>query len=301
MSDWTSRIVPTVAPPGERIPLLVDSDAAAEIDDLYAISLAIRAPGRFDIRGFVGTHFAGHGGPDSAFRSSRAIEELLAIAGVDYPVATGGDPLAYPKKPRASDGAQFIIERAREASPDRRLLVLCLGSASDVASALLLAPEITERIVVMFHGRSESTWPQRSTQFNIYGDILAAQYLLESSAPLIWFDTGTRLCASMASTETHLSKLGELGRYLHEFRLRDPSFQRDEKGFFDLGDVAWLLDPKLCTVRVVKAPSLMRWMYFDHERTNGEMLHVSEIDVERTWKLFYRQLGGGGASKGAER
>ena len=143
----------------------------------------------------------------------------------------------------------------------------------------------------MFHGRSEDTWPERSTQFNICGDIIAVRTLLESRAPLIWFDTGTRLCASMDVTERELLPHGELGRFLHEYRYREPWYQRDTKGFFDLGDVAWLLEPTLCVSEVIEAPTLTRWMYFDHDHTHGKMLRVSEIDVERTWKLFFDVLG----------
>ena len=57
------RKVPRIPPKGERIRLLVDSDAKNEIDDQWAIALAILSPERFDIEGFVGATFLS-GGPE---------------------------------------------------------------------------------------------------------------------------------------------------------------------------------------------------------------------------------------------
>ena len=94
-----------------------------------------------------------------------------------------------------------------------QLLALALGAASNVASALLLEPSVAGRVTVMFHGRSEETSPERSTQFNIMGDIIAARHLLESRAPLIWFDTGTNLVAPMSETETRFAPAGRLGTF----------------------------------------------------------------------------------------
>ena len=97
--------------PGERIPLLIDTDVANEIDDLYAIGLALRSPDRFDIAGFVATHFAAARGRETIAESYAAIREVLEAAQVDYPVAMGGDPLCYPGEPR--EGGRFLIQTAR--------------------------------------------------------------------------------------------------------------------------------------------------------------------------------------------
>ena len=289
-ADSKTRTVPPLPARDKQMRLLIDTDAANEIDDLYAIALAIHSPDRFAIEGFVATHFAARSGPESTRESYVAIEQTLAAARMSFPIAMGGDPMCYPRVPQQSEGAQFIVDAAMRTTPDDPLVVLVLGAASNTSSALLLQPEIANRIVVMFHGRSETTWPDRSTQFNIYGDILAAQFLLESSVPLIWFDTGTALTASMEETAERLAPLGELGAFLHDYRHRNPWYQQSDKGFFDLGDVAWLIEPSLCTNAIVDAPTLTRWMYFDHARTHGPIRFVSNIDVERTWELFYDRL-----------
>ncbi len=274
----------------QKIPILIDTDAANEIDDLYAVALAIAADMRFDIRGLVATHFAAVAGRESTQKSYDILNELLAVAGARLPVEKGGDPFIYPGEAQSSAGADFIIEEALGASPENPLLVLGLGAVSNIASALLRKPEIRDRIVVMFHGRSEETWPHSTRQFNIVGDVIAAQHLLESDVPLIWFNTGTTLCASMEETERRLLPLGEIGRFLHEYRNRDPIFMSDTKGFFDLGDIAWLIEPALCSYGPHAAPRLTRGLDFEFDQGERQMLLVDSIKAEPTWNLFYGYL-----------
>src|SRR5512133_846873 len=101
-SDMTpSRIIPQVPRPGQRIKLLIDTDAANEIDDLYAVALAIAAPDCFDIKGFVASHFAARAGPESIQQSHDILVELFRVAGVDgrYPLRRGSHPMRYPGVP----------------------------------------------------------------------------------------------------------------------------------------------------------------------------------------------------------
>ena len=286
------RIVPQLPPPEQKLRLLIDTDAATEIDDVYAIALALASSERFAIEGFVATHWAAHSGPDSIDKSYVQLLELLEVAGVagKYPVKKGGHPMQYRNTPSKSEGADLIIERAFHGSEDSPLWVVGLGAATNLASALLIEPSISRRVRYVFHSRSHMTWPERSVQWNVQNDILAVRALLQSKAPLVWFDTGTYLTRPIAETEKYVAPSGRLGKYLHEFRFRHPGYLKDDKGFFDVGDFVWLMKPEFCRSEIVKAPTMDQMMYFDHENTNGEMVRVYDIDRERSWKLFDDQL-----------
>jgi hypothetical protein len=49
----------------------------------------------------------------------------------------------------------------------------------------------------------------------------------------------------MEESRDRIQPHGELGRYLHDFRLTKPYYQSPRKGFFDLGDVAALVPQRL--------------------------------------------------------
>ncbi len=288
------RTVPSLPASGEALRIVIDTDAANEIDDLYAIALALRSPDRFRIEGFVATHFAQIAGRESIRQSYDLLMTLLDVAGCggDFPVVKGGDPLPYVDEPSESEGAQLIIERAHAGDAQNPLWVLGLGAATNLASALLIDPSIMPKVRYVFHARSEWSWPERSEQFNVGGDVRAARYLLESGVPLAWFDTGTQLTCAMSMTAERLLPLGGLPAFLHEYRLRKPYFQRDDKGFFDLGDIAWMIQPDVCQSDIVDAPRMDWKMAFHADGTLGQMLRLSQISAAPVWDLFFDRMQG---------
>ena len=284
-----NRLVPEIPGKGKRIKIIIDSDTANEIDDLYAIVMALSNSERYDIVGFVATHFAQRAGAESITDSFDLLLELLDKAGKVgiYPVKKGSNPMQYPGTPSNSEGVDFIVETARLCSPENPLWVVGIGAATNLASALIKAPDITANVRYVFHARSEETWPERSQQFNVYGDVIAAKTLLESEVPLVWFDTGTHICASYETTKKRLAPINDLGKYLHDYRDRNAYFSLPDKGFFDMGDFAFLNDPATCSYEIVDAPEMNRFMYFEHTHKHGKMLRVYDVDAEKTWEMFY--------------
>lgn len=91
------RRVPVIPPTGARVRVVIDTDCAAEVDDQYAVALALLSPERFHIEGFVAAHFGDAGGPTGIERSAAEIRTVLEKAGMGgkYPVKKGSHPLQY--------------------------------------------------------------------------------------------------------------------------------------------------------------------------------------------------------------
>jgi len=283
------RPLPRIPGPGETIPLLVDTDCGCEVDDQFAIALAVHCPDRFDIQGFVTTHY--HDDPasmDEGFAETSRVLELCGVAG-RYPVRKGGPPLQFSGVPTESEGADFIIERAMAHTPEDRMWIVILGCCTNTASALIQAPEIADRMVVMFHGRTQF-WPEKASNFNITGDVKACRVLMQSAAPYVLFDTGTYLRCPAEETERRLAPLGRIGAYLHEIRMRHPYCAGEKKGFFDLGDIAFLVDPTLAEYEVTEIGELGRDRLWNWQKTHGEIIRVYRIDRARTFELLFSKL-----------
>ncbi len=67
-----------------------------------------------------------------------------------FPVKTGSDPIVYLDRPPASEGVDFIIEKAKTATPENPVWVICLGAATDAAAAILKDSSIQKNIVVLW-------------------------------------------------------------------------------------------------------------------------------------------------------
>ena len=180
------RKVPTIPAKGKPIRCIIDTDAKNEIDDVWAIALALMCRDRFQIEGFVGANYDNtieDAGPGSVAASAEIIETVLAKAGLagTIPVKQGSPPLRYQFEPSESEGVDFIIEKAMASTPEDPLWVIGLGAATDIASAYLKESRIADRVIVFWHFRTR--WPERCWNFNAIGDVRAARIVFHSDLP----------------------------------------------------------------------------------------------------------------------
>jgi purine nucleosidase len=290
------QVVPKIPPKNERMRILIVSDATNEIDDVWAISLALLYPERFSIEGFVGSnydHTHNGVGPKSIALSVQEIHTILAKAGLKgkYPVYPGSHPMQYEFAPSGSEGVDFIIKKAMAGSPDKPLWIVGLGSATDLASAYLKEPAIKDRVVMFWHARTEQTWPHRAHNYNVKGDMHAARMMFHAPFPLVLFDTGTHLSAgTLEETEKYVKPYGELGEYLYNYRLRSDYYRSSTKGYFDLGDIAVLIDPEIGKWEETRCPTVTTYMDYNFYKSNGMLLRCYNIDRDKTFKLLYDRL-----------
>lgn len=289
------KVAPKIPPKGEKIRVIIVSDVTNEIDDIWAISLAILSPERFDIEGIVtsnhDSYYSGSG-PESIQNSYEEAHTILEKAGMEgeIPIFRGGHPMRYVFEPSESEGVDFIIERAMASSSNNPLWVIGLGSPTDLASAYLKEPSIKDKVIMFWHARTENTWPFRAHNFNIKGDIRASRIMFHAPFPLVLFDTGTHLSISMEESEKMVKPHGELGNYLHEYRYKSDYFMDPNKGFFDLGDMAALLNPEIATCRESVAPTVTHYMDYNFYDTNGTLLRCLDVDRDKTFQLLYDRL-----------
>ncbi|PPK87148.1 inosine-uridine nucleoside N-ribohydrolase [Neolewinella xylanilytica] len=274
---WLACRSPFAAQSADGPPLLLDADTANEIDDLYAIAYLL---GATDVN-WVGLNsaqwFHQYSGDSTVHQSQRLNEELLALAGrTDLPHPLGADSImgmpwgGY--EPRNSPAAQFIIERARAAGAgEKKLTVLCIGASTNLASAIALAPDITDHIRAYVLGFQYDTtggfW--NKDEFNIRRDLNAANYLLNAEGlELHVMPTSTAIQYQFAQDNAfaRLEQSGAIGAYLKQRWLHHaPDAER-----WVMWDVALLqayLRPEQATeIRVTTPPENTRrqvWLYTD--------------------------------------
>jgi len=183
---------------------------------------------------------------------------------------------------------------AREVRKHARTRMICtgnsiigLGASTDIASAYLKEPRIAERVIVFWHFRTR--WPEKCWNFNVIGDVRAARIVFHSDLSFVLFDTGTHLTCPMSESQQFAS-CGELGKYLHPYRYESSWYQDPKKGFYDLGDIAALVDPNPASWEVVKCPEVDWDLAYKFNGTKGSILRCYDIDRDRTFGLSRRKL-----------
>jgi len=184
-------------------PIIIDTDPG--IDDAVAILLALAAPEEIEVLGIVAV--AGNLPLAQTERNARRVCELAGRADIPVfagcarplvrPLATAEhihgetarDRLLLPEPTmalRPQHGVDFLIETLRAEAAGA--IILCvLGPMTNIAMALVKAPEIAERIgelVVMGGACFALGNATPAAEFNIHVDPEAAAIVLDSGIPI---------------------------------------------------------------------------------------------------------------------
>ncbi len=176
----------------------LDSDTGNEMDDLYAIVRLLKEP-NVEVVGLSSAHF---NNPDllvfekwnaydakelntmeESQRLNELILETMGLSKIPHPKgadrqigrAWGG------QEPRDSPAAQAIIKIAKSLPEGEKLDILTLGAMTNIASAILIDPDILPKIRVFALGarynQTSRAWGKN--EFNIRNDLNAFDYLLD--------------------------------------------------------------------------------------------------------------------------
>ncbi|MEM7441919.1 MAG: nucleoside hydrolase [Pseudomonadota bacterium] len=204
-------------------------------------------------------------------------------------------------EPLRTPSAEFIIERALAAS-DRPLYVSAIGCVTNIASALLMAPEIIDNMVVLW----TSGFPSRSHRtnepsLNLVQDKLASQLLFECGVAHVYlpgYHIGAQLTISLPEMEKWLRGKGAIGDYLYHLYMNNPI--HDQRGItgiewrtwviWDIINIAWLLNPAWVPTDLLPSPVLDDDLYWRHPEGRHWMREAYDINRDAIFHDFYMKL-----------
>lgn len=193
--------------PTGPVDMVLDTDAYNEIDDQFAISYALHATEKLNVLALYAAPFfnnRSNSPADGMERSYQEILKLLRLSKLECPVYRGSDRyLPDEQTPVASDAAKHLTELAMRYSPENPLYVVAIGAITNVASALLMKPEIADNIVVVWLGGNALEWHD-NIEFNIRQDVASARVVFASGAPLVMLPC-LGVVSAFTSTEPELT------------------------------------------------------------------------------------------------
>ena len=264
------RYLANLSTPEKRVDVVLDTDAFNEVDDQFAISYLINCEEKLNIRGIYAAPFlnARSKSPrDGMEKSYREIIKLLKIANREdlIPLVLRGctDYLDDEKASLFSEASANIVKLALEHSPEDPLYVIAIGCITDVASALLMNPEIALNIVIVWLGGHSIDYPH-TKEFNLFQDIAAARVVFKSEAPLVQLPCEgvvSHFEVSLAELEYYLRAKNELSDYLlHSVRQETDKLEEGvlpSRVIWDVTAVAWLMNDNLKFMRQKLIPSYL--------------------------------------------
>ncbi|MCI0376278.1 MAG: nucleoside hydrolase [Gemmataceae bacterium] len=177
------------------IPVLIDTDIGDDIDDAFALALALVSP-ELDVRGITTVH------GDAYTRAQIVCRWLHALGRKDIPVAAGAPPRARPSiqgqmqyglrpafrlRPEKQSAVDFLYQQLK-AKPGELTLV-AIGPLTNIAGLLSKHPDakgLIKRVVIMGgsvrRGYGGNNEPE--PEWNVKTDIDAAKAVFASGVPL---------------------------------------------------------------------------------------------------------------------
>lgn len=253
-----------VPPPRHRV--IIDTDAANEADDQFAIVHALLSP-TLDVRGLIAAHFGLRRSTRSMDLSREEIDRILALMGDTTTRVVDGAPTWIPdeRTPIDSEGARLIVDEAM--SDGGPLTVAFLGPLTNMASAILLEPRILERdVTVIWIGGPPygdvlgRTGGEAGIEFNLSNDIDAANVVLSSGIAVVQVPESTYRMCSVGYEELRqkVEPYGEIGAYLVrqliEWNDRWNTSAIERRSLGDSPAIGLMLNPGGATLRRIPAP-----------------------------------------------
>ncbi len=278
--------------------VILDTDAYNEIDDQFVIAYFYYSK-KTDLLAVCAEHYMHDRCNSMEVGMNRSYDEIvkvLSLADAHYTAATyRGSTNSIDAAGCAieSEAADAIIRIARES--DEIVYVAAIGALTNVASAIMKAPDIVDKICVVFVG-CRPLAIGCPVEYNVEQDYKAAQAVFESGVPLVIVPdvNVTQKLRSPIDCTAELKGANPVCDYLYDISYnayqiagRPATWART---IWDLGAPALFETPECATYEFMPRPILTEERTYAFDDTRPEMIMVTDLDrdpiFERAWTVL---------------
>lgn len=232
-------------------------------------------------------------------KSYNEILKLLSLLGENVDVFKGSERyLDNENTPVISSAAQDLAERVKNYSPQNPLYIVAIGAITNIASAILLNPEVTENAVVIWLG-GHALHYHNTKEFNMFQDVAAARVVMKSGVPFVQLPcmgVVSQFTVSKPELEFWLQGKNDLADYLAENTIK--AAESYAKGtawtrvIWDVTAVAWLLNDseRFMESRIIPTPIPTYDNFYATDYNGYPMRYVYNIKRDNLMTDLFRKL-----------
>lgn len=292
--------------PKGKIDVVLDTDAYNEIDDQYAISYMLKSPEKLNVKAIYAAPFYNENSVSPEDGMEKSYAEIIKLLEITDNIAMRKNVYkgsrSYLKSeqiPSESEAARHLCNLADTYTPERPLYIAAIGAITNIASALLYNPNITDKIVIVWLGGHSREYGNTS-EFNMMQDIAAARVVFASGAPVIQLPCrGVVSAFSISKQELEYFLLGKnpLCDYLVNRTIeamdRDTSCDVDRtRVIWDAAVIGWLLndsgDFMADRITDIRLPAYDN--RYSNKRSGGIMTYVYSINRDKLMQNMIAKL-----------
>ena len=291
--------------PSGPVDVVLDTDTYNEIDDQYAMAYLLTCGEKLNVKGICAAPFHNRRSSSPADGMKKSYDEifrLLKLAGredLNSIVYSGSQNwLSDEKTPVLSPAASFMAERSRQYTPEHPLYIVAIGAITNVASVLLLNPEMKENTVIIWLGGHALHMPHTG-EFNMRQDIAAARVVFGCGVPLVLLPCNgvvDRFSTSRYELEHWLLGKNPLCDYLVQHTIEEAESYAAGRPWtrviWDVTAVAWLMNENRQfmeeELRTSPIPEYDQHYGFDNRR--HFIKYVTEIHRDQLFEDLFQRL-----------
>ncbi|MGB8454535.1 MAG: nucleoside hydrolase [Anaerocolumna sp.] len=287
--------------PEGKIDIVLDTDAATEVDDQFAIAYALLSEERLRIRAIHAAPFAMNErakdpkqGMEMSYQEILHIMKLIKVEKENLVFRGSAQYLSDKNKPVQSEAAENLIKIAKEYSPDKPLYVVCIGAATNVASAVLLEPEIIRNMVVVWLAGNDID--ESPNVYNIYQDIKSAQVIFDCGVPLIHIPcnyVASHMLIGIPELETSIGGKNRLCDYLIDIvKAYGRNHYAWSKQIWDIAVIGYLMQENWAKSEWISSPVLTDNITWSKDYSRHLIKNVKEIKRDIIFRDMFHKFCG---------
>lgn len=268
------ELIRKLVPAEGKISMVLDTDTFNEVDDQFALAYALLSPEKLTVEAIYAAPFHNFRseGPEDGMEKS--YDEILRLLGKMGRTSEGlvfkGSRGYLPdgETPVESPAARDLVKKAMAHSPENPLYVVAIGAITNVASALLMEPAITDRIVIIWLGGHPLDYPT-AQEFNLLQDVPAARVVFDCGAPVTLvpcLGVASHLLTTVPDLEASIGGKNPLCDALVELFA---AYEKDHNGWakeiWDVATIAYLINPEWVPTKLVHSPLLTDDFHWAHD------------------------------------
>jgi len=287
---------------GKRKRIILDTDTYNEIDDQFALALAMLSPGEIELLAVTAAPFHNSNSTSYADGMERSYLEIAKVMDLvekshhvkPVPYYRGSaERMPDMHTPVASEAADAIYNIAM--ASDELTYVVAIGALTNVSSAITAHPELIEKIAVIWLG-GNARWYEGGAEFNLQGDRNATNALYASQVPLLTvpcMGVASSLIMTLPEIEYQLRGTSPLGDYLCDnIKNCEPESHLVSwsRVIWDISTICCIIDPKCCWCSVQPRFYTDEQYKYHPGHFEGTYEHVDGLNRDHVFSILFGRL-----------
>lgn len=287
--------------PNRKVDVVLDTDTYNEIDDQYAVAYLLSYGEKLNTKAIYAAPFYNPHSESPADGMEKSYDEILHLLDLlgredVKPLVFKGstDYLKDENTPVSSPAAEHLCSLAMNYTSEEPLYVVAIGAITNIASAILLKPEIIDRIVVVWLGGHALHFPHNK-EFNMRQDVAAARVVFGCGVPLIQLPCQGVVSAftiSEAELLYWLKGKNALCDYLVQHTIDEVTYAKGKpwtRVIWDVTAVAWLTGDFMDSI-VIPSPIPEYDHHYGTDLTRHPMRYVYSIKRDALVQDLFARL-----------